>query len=253
MRLPNLFSRRAQQTFTTPIQPDVAFLAIGDVHGCVKFLEAIPELTASQGWADLPILFVGDYVDRGSDSASVLRWLYDQQQTNPEKVICLMGNHERMMLDTLEEPEKHGRRWLHHGGRETVASFGVQPIMHKGTSEDWIAMRDALREAMGPDLLDWLTNLPLSWQTGNVFACHAGAHPMMPVDMQKSSTLIWGCEEFTKRPREDGIWVLHGHTIVEQAHAIEGRIAIDTGAYATGRLTCAHISQSGPAFYTLSE
>lgn len=243
----------SSRKFDAPIQPDKPFYAVGDVHGVLSLVEQIPTIAAGTTGDTPTVVYVGDYVDRGPDSAGVLRWLFDQQTNDPDHVICLMGNHERMMLDTLRNPEKHGYRWLQHGGMETVASFQVRPIVGQGYSEDWIAMRDELRAAMGEDLYSWMRELPLSWQSGNVFVCHAGADPAQPVDDQKPYTLLWGAEEFHTKTRQDGIWVLHGHTIVGDAAAQNGRIAIDTGAYATGRLTCAHVTQDGVEFKTAQE
>lgn len=247
--LKSLFGRR-NPAFTAPLQPDQPFFAVGDVHGCFDHITRVPELMEHHGAPDAPVLFVGDYVDRGPDSAGVLRWLFERNRAEPDRVICLMGNHERMMLDAIKNPEKHGPFWLRHGGLETLASFGVAPVMGQVSRAQWSDMGEALRQAMGPELLDWIANLPLSWQSGNVFACHAGAHPMQPVMFQNPKTLLWGCEEFTNRVRDDGIWILHGHTIVDQAYAHNGRIAIDTGAYATSNLTCAYIAEDGVSFLT---
>lgn len=74
-----------------------------------------------------------------------------------------------------------------------------------------------------------------------------------PLEFQSPQTLIWGHEEFTTRIRDDGYWVLHGHTIVDEATAQDGRISIDTGAYATGRLTCAHVYNQGLTFMRPSD
>jgi serine/threonine protein phosphatase 1 len=75
--------------------------------------------------------------------------------------ICLMGNHERMLLSFLEDPDGQGARWIKHGGRETMVSFGITP---DATSEQ----RDALKECIGADGLAWLTSRPLYFQSGNL-------------------------------------------------------------------------------------
>src|SRR6056297_3043779 len=87
----------------------------------------------------------------------------------------------------------------------------------------------------------WLRARPLSWRSGNVWALHAGADPHQPLDSQGDEVLLWGHPAFRRSPRRDGQWVVHGHTIVEHPHTAEGRIAVDTGAYATGRLSAALI------------
>ena len=244
--LKTLFARKPK--FSTEIAPDQPFFAVGDLHGCIEQLRNIPTIASEHASKETPIVFVGDYVDRGPDSAAVLRWLFEQQTSNPDTIVCLMGNHERMMLDALAHPEKASRRWMRYGGMETTASFGVQPIFGQALDEEWVQMRDDLVNAMGADLLDWMHNLPLHWQSGNVFVCHAGAKPSIALDAQEPNTLLWGNEDFVRKTRSDGNWVLHGHTVVERAHAQDGRIAIDTGAYMTGILTCAHITQHGANF-----
>jgi serine/threonine protein phosphatase 1 len=158
-------------------------------------------------------------------------------------VICLRGNHEDMLLSFLEQPEVHGPTWLPHGGRQTLASYGV-PQVHLGSSEDdWIVAGNILRSQMGEGLIAWLSALPASWQSGNIAAVHAGADPDLPMELQDESCLLWGHQDFLERPREDGMWVVHGHTIVDRAFSDHGRIAVDTGAYATGRLSAAAIAQ----------
>ena len=76
---------------------------------------------------------------------------------------------------------------------------------------------------------------------------HAGADPYRPMPDQERQNLIWGHPDFLRTPRRDGNWVIHGHIIVEDVSQAAGRIAIDTGAYATGRLSAIHVSHAGIA------
>ena len=108
-----------------------------------------------------------------------------------------------------------------------------------------------LAQAMGDDLIAWMHALPSFWISGNVAVTHAGADPFRPVNDQPTRNLLWGHPEFEKTPRADGMWVIHGHIIVDQPRIEAGRVAIDTGAYATGRLTAAHISRGGVSFLTV--
>ncbi|WP_338549482.1 metallophosphoesterase [Roseovarius phycicola] len=223
-----------------PPAPDTPFVAIGDIHGRADLLtRLLPRLP------DLPIICVGDYVDRGDHSADVLRLLLDR----PE-IICLSGNHEDMLLRFIDTPEREGGRWLLHGGMQTVASFGLGGISPSARGEELVKLRDALVEAMGQEMLTWLRDLPTLWQSGNVAVLHAGADPSKPLNTQKPQTLQWGHAGFLKTPRTDGMWVVHGHTVVEAPNAEDGRIAIDTGAYATGRLTAAIVEPGQVRFET---
>jgi len=188
------------------------------------------------------IICVGDLVDRGENSADVLR-LTLERDAQPD-FICLKGNHEHMLLRFLQAPEEQGARWLRYGGLQTLASFGIG--LRQGQPMETV--RDALAEKMGEELIRWLTNLPLQWVSGNVAVVHAAAHPAHPINKQSERVLMWGHPEFFQTPRNDGLWVVHGHTIVDVPHAKDGRIAVDTGAFGTGVLTAARVSVDGVSF-----
>lgn len=244
------FSRKqpSKAPFDAPLAPDRPFFVIGDVHGRDDLLDLLLGRLGSGGQAGWPVICAGDYVDRGDFSAQVLRRLFQRQSADPDLFVCLMGNHERMMLDFLDAPAVNAARWLPNGGLQTLASFDVAPARQTARHEDWEAVRDDLRAAVGPELEAWLRALPLSWQSGNVFVTHAAADPAKPVSAQRDETLLWGHPDFTRTPRNDAIWVVHGHTIVDQAVARDGRISIDTGAYATDVLTAAQIEPGRVAF-----
>lgn len=222
-----------------PLSPGGPFCAIGDIHGRFDLLTRL--LTKLE--PELQVICVGDYVDRGEHSAEVLRFL----QAHPE-ITCLMGNHEQMLLSFLDDPKAAGPRWLRYGGLQTLASFGVAGVSDTSQGADLEKACEALTAAMGEDLITWLRRLPLSWQSGNIFVTHAGCDPAVPVDEQSASHLLWGHPEFFKMPLQDGNWVLHGHTIVDAPSAEAGRISIDTGAFATGRLTAAVVKGQAVEF-----
>ncbi|CUH79080.1 metallophosphoesterase [Tropicibacter naphthalenivorans] len=236
----------AAPTFSAPIAPEQSFFAIGDIHGSLEPFRAT--LRVIETIEERPtVICVGDYVDRGEESAEILNLLKRLNTEFPDLFLCLKGNHEEMMLNFLDDPGKHGRRWLRHGGLQTVASFGLGYNAETALE----TLRDQLADAMGPDMIDWMRNLPDRWQSGNVAVVHAGADPSVPIDLQAQRTLLWGHPEFVTKPRSDETWVLHGHTIVKTPHARAGRIAVDTGAYATGVLTTAYVCTNGEVeFFT---
>ncbi|MFQ1699085.1 metallophosphoesterase [Loktanella agnita] len=219
-----------------PPAPAQPFFAVGDVHGRLDLLEPVINRL---GEARHPIILVGDYIDRGPDSAGVLRYL--QQQSATGQVICLRGNHEDMLLKFLDRPRKHGRVWLRFGGVQTLESFGITGVTAQSEPGALIAARDALLAALG-DTRDWLSTLPYAWQSGNVAVVHAGANPHQPLETQSQPALAWGHPDFRHVARSDGLWLIHGHTIVAAPHIVDGRVAIDTGAYATGQLTAVHVT-----------
>ena len=196
------------------------------------------------------IVTVGDYIDRGDYSADVLAFLMAKASAMPNQWVCLRGNHEEMMLDFLDDPERYGRQWLKHGGLQTLASFRVYGVTHNSDKAAMLEARDTLRTQMPDHLELWLRSLPLSWHSGNLWVVHAAADPKRAMQEQKPSTLTWGTRDFFKVPRRDGIWVAHGHTVIETPCAENGRIGIDTGAYYTGTLTAARCSPSGKIAFT---
>ena len=224
-----------------PVAPETPFLAVGDIHGRADLLNSLLNKAP-----DFPVVCVGDYVDRGDHSAEVLRILH----ARPD-IICISGNHERMMLQFVQQPEEYGPRWLRYGGLQTLASFGVSGLTEATTGSALSKARNQLVDAMGEDMLSWLNRMPTRWRSGNVAVVHAGADPGLPIEDQSNRTLQWGHPDFHKTARQDGVWVVHGHTIVDQGHVSEGRIAVDTGAYATGRLTVALIGAGEIEFETV--
>lgn len=242
-------SRSKQCNVSVPLpQPETPFLAIGDIHGRADLLLQLDKLIEKNfsGW---PVVFLGDYIDRGEDSCEVLNLLMSVSPEGSPSVTCLMGNHERMLLDFLDRPSQYARRWVHNGGLQTLASFGVPLRLDRlGDDTAMTSTRDQLLDAMGAEMVDWLRARPLSWHSGNVWAVHAGANPTEPMEAQESGDLLWGHPKFTQGQREDGQWIVHGHTIVDLPFAQNGRISVDTGAYATGVLTAAVITGEEVSF-----
>lgn len=235
--------------FDAPLAPKEGFYVVGDLHGCDALLTRLLTKIMPQTSKPTPhIIFVGDYIDRGEESAQVLRRLFNLSQNPEVEMTCLAGNHEDMMLQFLDNPVERGPRWLRFGGLQTLASFGIRGISTGTTGIELKEASGALSQAMGEELVTWLRELPLYWQSGNVAVVHAGADPSLPINVQKPGTLKWGHEAFHHQNRKDGVWVVHGHTIVEKANAANGRVAVDTGAYATNRLTAAYIGSEGVQF-----
>ncbi|WP_158259402.1 metallophosphoesterase [Hasllibacter halocynthiae] len=214
---------------------------VGDVHGRADLLEgALAALRPPEGAA---VVLLGDMIDRGPDPAGALRIARSLPRRWPGvEGVALMGNHERMMLDFLDAPVQRGRRWLRHGGRETLQGFGVDPgpPAAEPGPEALRALREALRAAMEPGLEGWLRALPLLWRDGGLVAAHAGLDPLAPPEAQDEEALLWGRTDF-RRPRRDGLWVAHGHVVTAAPEIVPGRLGLDTGAWRTGRLTVARL------------
>jgi len=219
-----------------PPLPTEPVCLVGDLHGCSDLLRRFLALRKVH-FPQARIIFLGDMIDRGPDSAEVLRLV---QEEVAQGAVALAGNHEAMFLSYLDQPGQ-GASWLKYGGFEMITSYGINPA--GGDPQD---LRDRLRAAMGAETEAWLRALPLYWQSGNLVAVHAGMDPALPPAGQEVTVLQWGHRDFGRRLRPDGLWVAHGHNVVDQAFAHAGRIALDTGAYATGRLSFAVIEPALP-------
>ncbi|WP_232281944.1 metallophosphoesterase family protein [Roseobacter sp. SK209-2-6] len=228
LRFSSLVQGLRRRFFWDMPRPEAPLCVIGDIHGCLTQLQQM----LAQVPAGYRIILLGDYVDRGPESAAVLRFLQAR-----EDITCLKGNHEEMLLRFLQDPEEAGPQWLRHGGLETLRSFGLQEVHAQMEAGALCACRDQLRAAMGEDLIRWLAARPVSLLSGTVLLVHAGADPRRSPEDQPEAVLLWGHREFQGQRRRDGIWVVHGHTVVGAPEVRAGRIAIDTGAYATGRLS----------------
>jgi len=241
-RLLNLLKGKAPAAPLPPPQADTPFSVVGDLHGCAALMDKL--LSRLPGADEAHLVFVGDYIDRGDDSAGVLRRLADLRAAHGDRVICLKGNHEDMLLKFLDDPEERGQRFLRYGGLQTLASFSIGGVSERSTGMELVTARNRLRDAMGSERISLLKGLQLQWSSGNITVVHAAADPDLPMDEQDSRTLMWGHPDFLKQARSDGTWIAHGHTIIDSATIAGGRIAVDTGAYATGRLSAVHAGGS---------
>ncbi len=222
--------------------PDgMTIYAIGDIHGRVDLLNRLldkisADLTETAPAGETILAFLGDYVDRGPDSRLVLETLKQLKRNGGDKVVTLKGNHEEAFLGFLGDAGS-GAAWAEHGGRETLLSYGVALPKHRTDAEGWETARQDFIAAVPPDHVQFLKSLSL-WETlGDYLFVHAGVRPGVPMMDQEERDLLWIREEFLQSNRAMDKVVVHGHTPVEEPALADGRIGIDTGAYATGILT----------------
>ena len=214
--------------------------AIGDIHGCSEQLDALLLRIAQEG-SDDALVLLGDYADRGPDSAGVYQRIRTLSDTAPSLVTCLMGNHDRMLLDFLADPIGAGPRFLGNGGQETLMSYGILPD-RRGTVEDRLYNQGkAFAEAFG-DMAEWLAARPLWHQDGNCIFVHAQTDPEHPMADQPEDILLWERPPPKIEPRRDGAWVIHGHTVMREPRIQGGHIAIDTGAFQGRALTAVRLA-----------
>jgi serine/threonine protein phosphatase 1 len=209
--------------------------AIGDVHGCTDRLRAlhgeIARDLATRPVADALIVHLGDYVDRGPDSAGTIETLLEPfphiGDGRGPRVVNLMGNHEEMMLMALGNAEA-APQWLANGGDASLESWGVAL---RTRAPDWAAAVPARH-------LAFVRGLPLMHAAGGYLFVHAGLRPNTPLARQSRLDMLWIREPFLSFDGSFPGVVVHGHTPVSEPLVRHNRIDIDTGAYMGGMLSC---------------
>jgi serine/threonine protein phosphatase 1 len=152
-------------------------------------------------------------------------------------VVALRGNHEDALLEFIAD-HTHGRLWLDYGGMATLHSYGVRIPPGLPANERFPLMSRRLAELMPPDHRDFYRKLALSETIGDYYFVHAGVNPNRAFDAQDPFELTTIRNPFLEWGRPLERMVVHGHSIAEQPQFRPWRIGIDTGAYATGHLTC---------------
>ena len=215
--------------------------AIGDIHGRADLVARLHE-SIRRDSADLPaacrkvVVYIGDYIDRGIESRQVIDLLLDEPLEGFESV-HLLGNHEKAMMDFLDDIAI-GLDWMSFGGDATLFSYGVG-MGKAGNAEARLAQIQAdLRERLPKRHAEFLASLRLMHTEGDYCFVHAGIRPGVALDRQTVNDLLWIREEFLHSPAAHGKIVVHGHSITPSPQVRPNRIGIDTGAFATGRLTC---------------
>ena len=229
--------------------------AVGDIHGDLGTLDRLLALIAADiaaeargdAWVGVEVcaggetrerplvIFLGDYVDRGAESAAVLDRLCADPVPGAE---CrfLIGNHEAAMLGFLEDPAANAE-WLSFGGAETLASYGIRASVGISSDVRCRALRDQLAARVPDRHRAFLGGLDSHHILSDYMFVHAGIQPGRALDRQHRDDLLWIREPFLSSRRSHPKVVVHGHTIVDAPEFWPNRIAIDTGAYATGILT----------------
>lgn len=212
--------------------------AIGDIHGRLDLLDKLLakiEADVGQRPAVRPIcVFLGDYIDRGPSSRETIDRLIEQRKRS--ECVFLKGNHESIAIRCLIDRSRFDQ-WMRLGGMETLHSYKISV---EGVRNDKriVALQAAFHQALPQPHFRFLRDLQTSFAAGDFFFVHAGVKPNIELESQSESDLLWIREEFLSSNVDFGKIVVHGHTPVHEVEVKSNRVNIDTGAFATGRLTC---------------
>lgn len=212
--------------------------AVGDVHGRDDLLCAvlgkIESDSAGREPASTVIVFLGDLIDRGPDSAGVVERLRTYAPDGV-RLVFLAGNHEEALLRILDGEGQLIADWLRFGGAECMQSYGVDPRKLRRMTTARAA--EAIRGAVPAEHADFLRGFDDTFRAGGYLFAHAGIRPGVRIAEQSQTDLRWIREPFLKDTTDHGFVVVHGHTICERVEERPNRIGIDTGAYRSGVLT----------------
>ena len=212
--------------------------AIGDIHGRLDLLEGllgqIVRDDAERGGPAGELIFLGDLIDRGPDSAQVIDRLMALQSERPN-VRFLLGNHEEVFLHALSGDAKALRLFNRIGGAETILSYGVSPQAY--ADADYEQLHRLLVEAVPAAHREFLESFEDMIVAGDYVFVHAGIRPGVALADQRPADLRWIRDQFLNARMAPEKRVVHGHTISEEVVELPHRIGLDTGAYRTGILT----------------
>ena len=239
----HFWPKRGQEANWHPeVLPNERIYAVGDIHGRADLLVRLHELIQKDaqiyGQAkNKKIIYLGDYIDRGLDSKTVIDILLSQPLEGFQHVF-LRGNHEDLLLRCFLDPQAWPQ-WIGLGGAATALSYGAGLGRSEAEGDDGNErIRQDFLQRIPPEHRRFLEGLQLSCRSGDYLFVHAGVRPHVPLEQQDPQDLMWIREDFLRHKASLGVVVVHGHSISLKPEVLPERIGIDTGAYATNALSC---------------
>lgn len=220
---------------------------IGDIHGRLDLFNELEQQIRQDlktAPANVLTIFLGDYIDRGRESAGVLERLSAEDFCTP--ICTLRGNHEEVFLQFLSDASILSS-WRNFGGLETLHSYGVN-VAEAMRGAGYQRAQAALVDSLPARHRQFLESTKLSFTLGDYFFSHAGAKPGVDLDQQTSDDLLWIRNEFLDFAGDFGKTVVHGHTPTPKPEIKPNRINIDTGAYLSSVLTALILEGEGRRF-----
>ncbi len=248
-----------QKTYQTP--ENMRIYAIGDIHGYVDLLDRMHEAIMFDLVDGAPehvhVVYLGDYIDRGPDSAAVIDRLIERRDRGdgvPKTFI--MGNHEMALFEFMHDPEGHN--WLNYGGVQTLASYGITFENDTILPSEYVLAAEKMRRQIPAEHLEFMMGCEFSLVLGDYLFAHAGINPMKSIDDQTKSELTFIREPFLSWDRDPAFKplshkIVHGHTPSEAPENLPHRIGVDTGAYESGVLSCAVLEEADVRFLSVGD
>lgn len=243
---------KAPSTFLIPEHTRV--YCIGDIHGRDDLLESIHDkiILDSTGYSGEKILiYLGDYIDRGLHSKEVVDLLLNKPLEGFES-IYLRGNHEQVLQDFLNIDSGIATEWFNFGGLATVLSYGVS-VAGIPFGEKLNQLQHDLADKIPASHLSFYSQLLYSYELGDYFFVHAGVKPKVALDRQSELDMMWIRAEFLNSKYRYEKMIIHGHSVTNEPSVLANRIGIDTGAYASGVLTCLVLEGEQRRFFATSD
>ncbi|MEA3015154.1 MAG: serine/threonine protein phosphatase 1 [Sphingomonadales bacterium] len=233
----NLVSRKPARSHAVP--DGIRVYAIGDIHGRLDLLDALLAAIAADdrargGALRTRYIFLGDLIDRGPESRGVVERLMTLAEAGLDARF-LMGNHEEVLLRALDGDVGALRFLVRIGGRETLLSYGIGEEEYR--SHDYGDLLRIAVERVPAAHRAFLGGFEKWVSIGDYLFVHAGLRPGVAIEDQAASDLYWIREDFLRHRESFGKMVVHGHSITEDIDVRANRIGIDTGAFASGKLT----------------
>jgi serine/threonine protein phosphatase 1 len=221
---------------------DRSIYVVGDVHGSAGLLRQIEAaIVADMNGTPAHFVLLGDLIDRGPDSADVL----DHMLRRPPAGLtrhAILGNHEAMFLRFLETPSS-AAEWLKFGGRETLASYGIDP--HKFATLSSKQQRQQIDAHIPTAHRSFLAELPALLTWGDVIFAHAGFDFAVPLAAQSENTILWARAPNAPETVPSGTILVHGHFPIDLPDLTQPVINLDVGAYITNRACILHLDLAG--------
>jgi serine/threonine protein phosphatase 1 len=237
--------RRLSRAPQPQIPVEQRVYAVGDIHGRLDLLEEligrIEEDEAERPSADTTLIFLGDLVNRGPDSCGVVERLLRLSRERPGTRF-LKGNHEQVLLRAVTGDPKAVRFLVRIGGRATLLSYGIPEAEYDQL--DYVELTERFAALVPQDHVEFLAGFDDWLAIGDYLFVHAGLRPGVAVEDQSPEDLRWIRSEFLDHRSSFGKIVVHGHSISEEVEIRPNRIGIDTGAYASGRLSAVGLEGS---------